>query len=75
MKALVVTADGFEDRELLEPAQRLRAAGVAVDLASLRAGPLTGKHGLRVEAAHAVAGLRADDYRLLLLLPGGHARK
>ena len=30
MKALAVTADGFEDSELLDPLQRLRAPGSAV---------------------------------------------
>lgn len=72
MKALAVTADGFEDSELTEPVRRLREVGVAVDIASLRGGSLRGKHGARIEATHAVADLRPDDYAMLLL-PGGHA--
>jgi protease I len=72
MKALAVTADGFEDSELLDPVHRLRAAGVVVEIASIRAGPLVGKHGAQVEADCAVADVRADDFALLLL-PGGQA--
>lgn len=72
MRALIVTADGFEDRELLEPLQRLRDAGLMVDIASTRPGTVTGKHGHRVEANCGTARLRGDDYDLLLL-PGGHA--
>lgn len=70
--ALVVTADGFEDSELLEPLAGLGAAGVAVEIASIRAGPLIGKHGAQVDATRAVVALRAEDYELLLL-PGGRA--
>jgi len=72
MKALIVSADRFEDSELLEPARRLREAGVAVDIASTRQGVITGKHGQRVEANKTVAALDAADYDLLLL-PGGQA--
>ena len=72
MRALIVTADRFEDSELLEPLRRLRAAGVAVDIASRRAGIVTGKHGHRVEAGRGTAQLRCADYDLLLL-PGGQA--
>ncbi len=69
---LILTADGFEDSELLTPLQALRASGRPVVLASLRRGALTGKHGARVTAEREVAGLRAADYAALLL-PGGHA--
>jgi protease I len=72
MRALIVTADRFEDSELLEPLQRLRAAGVAVDIASNAVGTVTGKHGHRADANCRIAGLRCDDYDLLLL-PGGQA--
>ena len=72
MKAVIVSADRFEDSELLEPARRLREAGVAVDIASTRPGFITGKHGHRVEVDRTVAALDAADYELLLL-PGGQA--
>ncbi|MDP1650868.1 MAG: DJ-1/PfpI/YhbO family deglycase/protease [Rubrivivax sp.] len=72
MKALIVSADRFEDSELLEPVRRLREAGVAVDIASTRRGVVTGKHGHRVEVDKLVAALDAADDDLLLL-PGGAA--
>ena len=72
MKALIVSADRFEDSELLDPVQRLREEGVAVDVASTRTGRITGKHGHRVEVDKTVDALDAADYDLLLL-PGGEA--
>lgn len=72
MKAVIVSADRFEDSELLEPARCLREAGVAVDIASTRPGFITGKHGHRVEVDRTVEALDAADYDLLLL-PGGQA--
>ncbi len=72
MKALIVSADRFEDSELLEPLRRLRDEGVTVDVASTRTGCITGKHGQRIEVDKVVAGLDAADYDLLLL-PGGEA--
>lgn len=72
MKALIVSADRFEDSELLEPARRLREAGIAVEIASTRQGVISGKHGRCVEIDRTVDALDAADYDLLLL-PGGHA--
>ena len=72
MKALIVSADRFEDSELLEPARRLREQGVAVDIASMRPGVIVGKHGQRVAVDKTVGVLDAADYDLLLL-PGGEA--
>ena len=72
MKVLIVSADGFEDTELLEPARRLRAREIAVEIASPQAGVLTGKHGGRVAVDRTIAGPRAADYDALLL-PGGLA--
>ena len=72
MRALVVSADRFEDSELSEPLQQLRARGVEVDIAALQQGPITGKHGHKVSAGLALSAVRAEDYDLLLL-PGGEA--
>jgi len=72
MRALIVSADRFEDSELIEPAKRLRGHGVAVDVASTRCGVITGKHGQHVEVNRAIEALDASDYDLLLL-PGGDA--
>ena len=49
MKALILTADGFEDLELFAPWYRLREEGVEVTLAGPGPQVLTGLHGYRVE--------------------------
>jgi protease I len=72
MRALIVSADRFEDRELSEPLQQLQAKGVQVDIAAPRLGPITGKHGLRVSVGLTLSAVRVEDYDLLLL-PGGEA--
>jgi protease I len=72
MRALIVSADRFEDSELSEPLQELRARGVEVDIAAPEQGPITGKHGHKVSAGLALSSVRAEDYDLLLL-PGGEA--
>jgi protease I len=72
MKALIISVDGFEDSELLEPYQKLVQAGIAVDIASLHKGRITGKHGYTVEASLAVNEVNAADYDALIL-PGGKA--
>lgn len=43
MRVLVISADNFEDSELNQPVDALARAGVAVDIASLEAGTITGK--------------------------------
>src|ERR1035437_3071778 len=48
MKALIISADSFEDSELLVPYYRLKGAGVEVEAASLSRGAITGKHGYEV---------------------------
>ena len=45
MKALIISADRFEDTELLVPYYRLREDGVDVDIAALARGPITAKRG------------------------------
>jgi protease I len=72
MRALILTADRFEDSELSEPLQQLRTRGVEVDIAAPQQGPITGKHGHTVSAGLALSSVRAEDYDLLLL-PGGKA--
>jgi protease I len=74
-RILIITADDFEDTELLCPMNRLLEAGYAVDIASLQKSRITGKKGYTVEADLAVDELPAEpsrDYDLLLL-PGGKA--
>ena len=48
MKVLIISADNFEDTELLLPYYRLREEGIEVDIASMRKGNIEGKHGYQV---------------------------
>jgi protease I len=72
MKVLIVSADAFEDTELLVPWYRVREEGLLVDVASLREGRIKGKHGYEVLANLAIDDVQAADYDALLL-PGGWA--
>jgi protease I len=72
MRALIISADLFEDSELAEPMQQLQAKGVKVDLAAPHQGRIRGKHGHSVAADLALEAVKPDEYQLLLL-PGGKA--
>lgn len=72
MKALIISADHFEDTELLVAYYRLLEAGIEVDIAAIRRGKINGKHGYQVEATKALKDVNPDDYALLVL-PGGKA--
>jgi protease I len=72
MRVLIVSADRFEDSELLVPYYRLREEGIEVDIASVARGKIAGKHGYEVEANLAIAEVRPERYDALVL-PGGRA--
>ena len=72
MKALIISADNFEDSELLVPYYRLKEAGVEVAVASLSRGAITGKHGYEVAVDKTLDEVNPDDYAILVL-PGGKA--
>ena len=72
MKVLIISADNFEDTELLMPLYRLQEEGISVDLASLKRGAIKGKHGYEVTADLAVDEVDPAHYTALLL-PGGRA--
>ncbi len=72
MKALLISSDKYEDSELLVPYYRLLEEGIEVDLASMKKGPITGKHGYEVQATKTLSQVSADDYDILVL-PGGRA--
>jgi len=74
-KALLISADNYEDSELLYPLYRLREAGFVVDVAAPKVGTITGKHGYTVMAnlgVDAVESAGSCGYNLLVL-PGGKA--
>jgi protease I len=72
MKALVISADNFEDTELLVPYYRLQEEGIDVDVASIRKGTIKGKHGYEVAVTKTLSEVRPDEYDILVL-PGGRA--
>ncbi|MCL5423145.1 MAG: type 1 glutamine amidotransferase [Nitrospirae bacterium] len=72
MKALIVSADNFEDTELLVPYYRLKEEGIGVDIASLKKGKIKGKHGYEVAVDKALKEVNPNEYDLLFL-PGGRA--
>lgn len=72
MKALIISADHFEDTELLVPYYRLKEAGFEVDVASISRGKINGKHGYVVSVDKSLRDVNAKDYDLLVL-PGGKA--
>ena len=74
--ALIVSADGFEDSELIYPYYRLQEAGWDVILVTPDGEDISGKHGVEFEANAAIGDEGADgwvDHNDLLVLPGGRA--
>ncbi|HEX8961189.1 MAG TPA: type 1 glutamine amidotransferase domain-containing protein [Geobacteraceae bacterium] len=72
MKALIISADNFEDSELLVPYYRLKEEGIEVDVATPDGGTIRGKHGYEVKADLRIADADPSLYDLLVL-PGGKA--
>lgn len=71
-KVLMISADLFEDTELLVPLYRLREAGADVVVASKDTAPIKGKHGYEVKVDLKVDDIDPADYDALVL-PGGKA--
>ncbi len=72
MKVLILSASQFEDSELRVPLEQLRKEDIQVEIASVRAGRITGKHGYQAEVNKTLRQINTDDYDLLLV-PGGKA--
>ena len=72
MKALILSANNFEDSELLVPFYRLQEAGYAVEIAAGEHGGISGKHGYEVRVDKTFAEVNPADYAVLIL-PGGKA--
>jgi len=72
MKILIVSADNFEDTELLVPYYRLKEEGFQVDVASFKKGTIKGKHGYTVAVDKTLKEVDPGDYGALVL-PGGKA--
>jgi protease I len=72
MKALFLSADNFEDTELLVPLYRLQEAGFTVDVAAGRRDPIRGKHAYDVPVTKLFSEVDPSEYAVLVL-PGGKA--
>ena len=70
LRAVIVTADAFEDMELFFPYFRLLEAGVKVDIVAPKKGDIQGEHGYGFTVTKTIAEVDADDYDLLVV-PGG----
>ncbi len=70
IKALILTADRFEDMELFFPYFRLLEEGVNVEIAAPKKGHIEGEHGYDLEVEKTFDDVRPDDYDILLV-PGG----
>jgi len=72
MKVLIISADKFEDLELLVPYYRFKEESIDVDIASMKKGHIKGKRGYTVEANKTLDEVNPDEYDMLVL-PGGSA--
>jgi protease I len=70
IKALILTADKFEDMELFFPYFRLLEEMIEVDVTAPKNGPIKGEHGYEFEIEKTYDDVQPEDYDLLLI-PGG----
>jgi len=70
IRAVVLTADKFEDMELFVPSLRLLDAGARVDIAAPSMDDIGGEHGYTVAPDLVIDDVNPDDYHLLII-PGG----
>ncbi len=72
MKALMISADNFEDLELFFPYYRFKEEGISVDIASMKKGKIKGKHGYEIAVDKGLEEVDTKEYDILVL-PGGKA--
>lgn len=72
MRALIISADEFEDSELQVPLEQLQETGMATDVAAPAGGVIRGKHGYEAAVDLDIGEVDAHVYDLLVL-PGGKA--
>lgn len=69
-KAVILTANHFEDLELIVPYFRLLEAGWQVDIAAPKMSDISGEHGYTIKPDIIIDEVNPDDYQLLII-PGG----
>lgn len=72
MKALILSADNFEDQELFYPLNRLKEEGVMVKVASMKKGAIVGEHGYSINTDMTFDDVMPEGFDILVL-PGGRA--
>lgn len=72
MKALILSADNFEDMELFYPLNRLKEEGVVVKVASMKKGMITGEYGYSIDVDITFEEVNPAEFDMLIL-PGGKA--
>lgn len=72
MKILMITAEGYDDSEVLYPYFRLLEEGFEVDVASFKKEPVHGKYHFVIEAGLTFEEVDCEKYAGLLV-PGGKA--
>jgi protease I len=70
VRAVILTADKFEDLELLVPYLRLLDAGARVDIAAPSLDDIGGEHGYAITPDVLIDDVDPDAYDLLII-PGG----
>lgn len=69
-RAVILTADQFEDMEVFVPLFRLLEEGVEVDVVAPKKGVINGEHGYQLKVTKTIAEVDPDEYDLLVV-PGG----
>src|SRR3989338_2813226 len=69
-KALIITGKRVQDHEFIYPYYRLLEAGFEVDVAIRNKETVQGDLGTKIVPTRDIAGIRAEDYDLLMI-PGG----
>ena len=70
LRAVILTADKFEDMELFVPYFRLLDAGIRVDIAAPTLDEIGGEHGYSIAPDHPIDDVDPEEYDLLVI-PGG----
>ena len=70
MKAVILTAQLFQDQELIYPLYRLDEAGWDLEVATSGGVDIQGIIGVKIAATIAIKALRVEDFDLLII-PGG----
>ncbi len=69
-KVALIATDKFEDSELTQPMEAVKAAGAQVTVVSNKTGEITGENGTAVTVDTTVDDANTDDFDALLI-PGG----